>query len=129
VRVREHAIFQREGDDLHCEVPIRFAQAALGSVLAVPTLEGEASITIPPETQTGKLFRLRGKGVKSVRSGHTGDLLCHVVVETPVKLTREQREILQQFESTFEGDQAAAHSPMSSSWLDGVKRFWDRVTS
>jgi molecular chaperone DnaJ len=110
-------------------VPIRFAQAALGSVLAVPTLEGEASITIPPETQTGKLFRLRGKGVKSVRSGHTGDLLCHVVVETPVKLTREQRDILQQFEATFEGDQAAAHSPMSSSWLDGVKRFWDRVTS
>jgi molecular chaperone DnaJ len=129
VRVREHAIFKRDGDDLHCEVPIRFAQAALGSTLAVPTLEGEASISIPAETQTGKLFKLRGKGVKSVRTGRTGDLLCHVVVETPVKLTREQRDILQQFEATFEGEEAAAHSPMSSSWLDGVKRFWDRVTS
>ena len=129
VRVREHAIFSRDGDDLHCEVPIRFAQAALGATLAVPTLEGEASISIPAETQTGKLFRLRGKGVKSVRTGRTGDLLCHVVLETPVKLTREQRDILQQFEATFEGEQAAAHSPMSSSWLDGVKRFWERVTS
>ena len=129
VRVREHALFRREGDDLHCEVPIRFAQAALGATLAVPTLDGETSIAIPAETQTGKLFRLRGKGVKSVRTGRTGDLLCHVVVETPVKLTREQRELLQQFEATFEGEQAAAHSPLSSSWLDGVKRFWDRVTS
>jgi molecular chaperone DnaJ len=129
VRVREHAIFRREGDDLHCEVPIRFAQAALGSTLAVPTLEGETSLSIPPETQTGKLFRLRGKGVKSVRTGRTGDLLCHVVIETPVKLTRDQRDLLQQFEATFEGEKAAAHSPMSNSWLDGVKRFWDRVTS
>lgn len=129
VRVREHAIFQREGDDLHCEIPIRFAQAALGAELKVPTLDGETEITIPPETQTGKLFRLRGKGVKSVRSGRTGDLLCRAVVETPVRLTGEQRELLQQFEATFAGDQASAHSPRTSSWLDGVKRFWDRVTS
>jgi molecular chaperone DnaJ len=129
VRVREHAIFKREGDDLHCEVPIRFAQAALGSELVVPTLDGETSIAVPAETQTGKLFRLRGKGVKSVRTGRVGDLYCHVVVETPVRLTREQKELLQQFEATFEGDNAAAHSPMSSSWLDGVKRFWERVTS
>ena len=107
VRVREHAIFQRDGDDLHCEVPIRFRQAALGAEISVPTLEGEAEITIPAETQTGKLFRLRGKGVKSVRSGRTGDLLCHVVVETPVKLTREQRELLQQFEATFKGETRA----------------------
>ncbi|MBO9662613.1 molecular chaperone DnaJ [Dokdonella sp.] len=129
VRVREHAIFQREGDDLHCEIPVRFAQAALGAELKVPTLEGETDIAIPPETQTGKLFRLRGKGVKSVRSGRTGDLLCRVVVETPVRLTSEQRELLQQFEATFAGDQASAHSPRTSTWLDGVKRFWDRVTS
>ena len=95
----------------------------------MPTLEGETSLSIPAETQTGKLFRLRGKGVKSVRTGRTGDLLCHVVVETPVKLTREQKELLQQLESTFEGESAAAHSPLSSTWLDGVKRFWDRVTS
>ncbi len=129
VRVREHAIFQRDGDDLHCEIPLRFGQAALGATLKVPTLGGEAEISVPAETQTGKLFRLRGKGVKSVRSGHTGDLICRVVVETPVRLTGEQRELLQQFEATFGGDNAAAHSPRNSHWLDGVKRFWDRVTS
>jgi molecular chaperone DnaJ len=129
VRVREHAIFQRDGDDLHCEIPLRFGQAALGADITVPTLEGEAEIKIPSETQTGKLFRLRGKGVKSVRSGRAGDLICRVVVETPVRLTAEQRELLQNFEATFGGDNAAAHSPRGSSWLDGVKRFWDRVTA
>ncbi|WP_440222995.1 molecular chaperone DnaJ [Dokdonella sp. MW10] len=129
VRVREHAIFTREGDDLYCEVPIRFAQATLGAEIAVPTLGGEASVTIPPETQTGKLFRLRGKGVKSVRSGRTGDLLCRVVLETPVKLTSRQRELLEQFEATFAGEDALAHSPRNRTWFDGVKQFWDRVTS
>ncbi len=129
VRVREHAIFQREGDDLHCEIPVRFAQAALGAELKVPTLDGETQITVPPETQTGKLFRLRGKGVTSARSGRTGDLLCRVSVETPIRLTAEQRDLLQQFEATFSGEDAAAHSPRNSSWLDGVRRFWDRVTS
>lgn len=129
VRVREHAIFTREGDDLFCEVPIRFAQATLGADLSVPTLGGEAEVSIPAETQTGKLFRLRGKGVKSVRSGRTGDLLCRVVVETPVKLTATQRELLEAFEATFEGDKAQTHSPRNRSWLDGVKKFWDRVTS
>ena len=88
VRVREHDIFQRDGDDLHCEVPIRISQAALGDTVRVPTLEGEAEIRIPAETQTGKLFRLRGKGVKSVRSRSTGDLFCRVAVETPVNLTQ-----------------------------------------
>ncbi len=129
VRVREHAIFTREGDDLYCEVPIRFAQATLGAELAVPTLGGEASVTIPAETQTGKLFRLRGKGVKSVRSGRTGDLLCRVVVETPVKLTARQRELLEEFDSTFAGEGAQTHSPRNRTWLDGVRQFWDRVTS
>ena len=129
VRVREHAIFQRDGDDLHCEIPLRFGQAALGADIAVPTLEGEAEIKVPAETQNGKLFRLRGKGVKSVRSGRAGDLICRVVVETPVRLTAEQRELLQNFEATFGGENAAAHSPRNSSWLDGVKRFWDRVTA
>lgn len=129
VRVREHAIFQREGDDLHCEIPIRFGQAALGAEIKVPTLEGETNVSIPAETQTGKLFRLRGKGVKSVRSGRTGDLLCRVAVETPVRLTTEQRDLLHQFDATFSGADAAAHSPRNTTWLDGVKRFWDRVTS
>lgn len=129
VRVREHAIFQREGDDLYCEIPIRFTQAALGADMTVPTLEGEATLSIPAETQTATLFRLRGKGVRSVRSHQTGDLLCRVVIETPVKLTRDQRELLEQFEATFDGDKAAAHSPRRATWLGGVKQFWERMTS
>ena len=128
VHVREHAIFQRERDDLYCEVPIRFSQAALGAELEVPTLGGEATIKIPAETQTGKMFKLRGKGVRNVRNGHVGDLVCKVVVETPVKLSKHQRELLQQFEESF-GDDARDHTPRASSWLDGVRQFWERVTS
>ena len=130
VRVREHPIFQRDGDDLSCEVPIRFSQAALGADLKVPTLDGEAIIKIPPETQTGRLFRLRGKGVRGVRSGYKGDLHCRVVVETPVKLSKRQRELLEEFEVTFEdADSAAQHTPRASSWLDGVKQFLERMTT
>jgi len=94
----------------------------------VPTLGGEATIRIPAETQTGKMFKLRGKGVRNVRSGHVGDLMCKVVVETPVKLSKHQRELLQQFEASF-GDDASDHTPRASSWLDGVRQFWERVTS
>lgn len=129
IRVREHGIFKRDGNDLYCEVPIRFGQASLGAELVVPTLGGEVRISIPAETQTGKLFRLRGKGVKSVRSGETGDLLCRVVLETPVKLTARQRELIEELETTFAGEDAHTHSPRNRSWLDGVKQFWDRVTS
>lgn len=129
VRVREHAIFQRDGDDLHCEVPIRLSQAALGDTIRVPTLGGEAEIRVPAETQTGKVFRLRDKGVKSVRSRAPGDLYCTVVVETPVNLTAEQRDLLEQFEATFTSDNARRHSPRSSTFLDGVKGFWDRMVS
>ncbi|WCE03664.1 molecular chaperone DnaJ [Pseudoxanthomonas sp. JBR18] len=129
VRVREHEIFQRDGDDLHCDVPIRISQAALGDTVRVPTLGGEAEIRVPAETQTGKLFRLRGKGVRSVRSRSTGDLFCKVVVETPVNLTARQRELLAEFEATFGGDDARKHSPKSATFLDGVKGFWDRMTS
>ncbi|CTP91948.1 molecular chaperone DnaJ [Xanthomonas translucens pv. arrhenatheri] len=129
VRVREHAIFQRDGDDLHCEVPIRISQAALGDTVRVATLGGEAEIRIPAETQTGKLFRLRGKGVRSVRSRSEGDLYCRVVVETPVNLTADQRKLLEQFESTFNGEDARKHSPKSATFIDGVKGFWDRMTS
>jgi len=130
VRVRPHAIFERDGDDLHCDVPIRISQAALGDTVRVPTLGGEAEIRIPAETQTGKVFRLRDKGVKSVRSRRPGDLYCKAVVETPVNLTVEQRALLEQFEATFiGGDSARKHSPRSSTFLDGVKGFWDRMVS
>jgi molecular chaperone DnaJ len=129
VRVRPHEIFVRDGDDLHCEVPIRISQAALGDTVRVPTLNGEAEIRIPAETQTGKVFRLRDKGVKSVRSRSPGDLYCKAVVETPVNLTPEQRELLEKFETTFVGDGARRHSPKSSTFFDGVKGFWDRMVS
>lgn len=129
VRVRPHAIFQRDGDDLHCEVPIRISQAALGDVVRVPSLDGELELRIPAETQSGKVFRLRDRGVKSVRSRHPGDLYCKVEVETPVNLTPEQRELLEKFEATFVGDDARKHSPKSATFLDGVKGFWDRMVS
>ncbi len=129
VQVRPHPVFERDGDDLYCEIPIRFSQAALGASIAVPTLDGEVEIKVPAETQTGKLFRLRGKGVRSVRSRQTGDLHARVVVETPVRLTQRQRELLEEFESTFAGEDAARHSPKSSNFFDGVRSFWDRMTS
>lgn len=129
VRVREHEIFRRDGDDLHCEVPIRISQAALGDTVNVPTLDGEAEIRIPAETQAGKVFRLRGKGVKSVRSRSAGDLYCRVVVETPINLTAEQRELLEKFEATFTGEEGRRHSPRSATFLDGVKSFFGRITA
>ena len=129
VRVRPHDIFARDGDDLHCEVPIRISQAALGDTVRVPTLGGEVELRIPIETQTGKVFRLRDKGVKSVRSRAPGDLYCKVVIETPVNLTTEQRELLEKLEATFAGEGARRHSPRSSTFLDGVKGIWDRMVS
>ena len=129
VRVRPHALFQRDGDDLHCEVPIRISQAALGDTVRVPTLGGEVELRIPAETQSGKVFRLRDKGVKSVRSRAPGDLYCKVAVETPVNLTAEQRELLEKFEATFVGEGARRHSPKTSTFLDGVKGFFDRIVS
>jgi len=125
VQVKEHEIFSRDDNDLHCNVPVSISVAALGGELEVPTLDGRVNLKIPHETQTGKLFRLRGKGVKSVRGGATGDLLCKVVVETPVKLTKIQKELLAQFEATLiENDR---HSPKASSWLGGVKRFFESL--
>ena len=126
INVTEHPIFTREGQDLYCEVPISFADAALGGELEVPTLEGRVNLKIPEETQTGKLFRLRGKGVNvtQVRGGGIGDLYCRIVVETPVNLTDRQKELLRE----FRGETSHAQSPQQSSWLDGVKRFFDSLT-
>jgi molecular chaperone DnaJ len=124
IHIKQHLVFQREGDDLHCEMPISFVKAALGGEIEVPTLSGKASFTIPEGTQSGKTFRLRSKGIKGVRSGFVGDLFCHVVIETPVKLTEKQKDILRDFENlTQEG--GAKHSPQSKSWKDKVKHFFE----
>ena len=124
VHVREHPIFKREENHLFCEVPISFVTAALGGELEVPTLNGRVNLKIPPETQTGRLFRLRGKGVKPVRGGPTGDLLCKVAVETPVKLNRKQKDLLKEFAAEVD-EGGSRHSPQHTSWLDGVKKFFD----
>jgi len=121
VHVKPHEIFQREGRDLYCEVPVSFIDAALGGELEVPTLDGRVKLKVPPETQTGKLFRLRGKGVTPVRGGPRGDLMCRVVVETPVNLTNKQKDLLREFQGTMKGSK---NSPRQSSWFDGMKNFF-----
>ena len=123
IHIKEHKIFQRENDDLHCELTIPFTSAALGGDIHVPTLNGKAEITSPEGTQSGKTFRLRGKGIKGVRGAYPGDLYCHVVVETPVKLTDAQKVILRQFEASL-GEGGERHSPQSKSWTDRVKDFF-----
>jgi len=124
IHIKQHAVFQRDGDDLHCEMPISFAKAALGGEIEVPTLSGKVSFSVPEGTQSGKTFRLRSKGIKGVRSGFPGNLFCHVVVETPVKLTDRQKELLREFDQlTTEG--GAKHSPQSKSWMDKVKEFFE----
>lgn len=122
--VQSHGIFERDGKNLYCEVPITFADAALGGELEVPTLDGRVKLKIPSETQTGKLFRLRGKGVKPVRGGSVGDLLCRAVVETPVQLNKRQRELLQELQESM-GEGGKAQSPRQASWFEGVKSFFD----
>lgn len=128
VHLKKHAIFTRDALDLHCEVPIDFGMAALGGELEVPTLDGKVMLKIPVETQSGRLFRVRGKGVPCPRSGRTGDLLCRVVIETPVNLSNSQKDLLKQFsESLKEGGDS--HSPKSKTWFDGVKRFFEGIAS
>ena len=126
IKVREHPIFTREREHLYCEVPISFADAALGGELQVPTLDGRVNLKIPDETHTGKLFRIRGKGVNmgEIRGGGLGDLYCRVVVETPIKLNKRQRELLQEFDSVTDDH----HSPRRTSWFDGVRKFIDSLT-
>jgi molecular chaperone DnaJ len=124
IHIKAHAVFQREGDDLHCEMPISFTKATLGGEIEVPTLSGKVSFTIPEGTQSGKTFRLKSKGIKGVRSGYHGDLFCHVVVETPVKLNDKQKDLLREFDRlTAEG--GAKHSPQSKGWMDKVKDFFE----
>lgn len=122
VSVKEHEFFQRDGKNLYCEVPIGLVEACLGGEIEVPTLDGRVKLKIPEETQTGKLFRLRGKGVEPVRGGAAGDLLCRVIVETPVNLTAKQKDLLRQLQEDMTG--SSTHSPKQSSWFEGMKNFF-----
>ena len=126
VQLKPHPIFKREDKNLHCEVPISFVTATLGGQLEIPTLNGKVSLKIPPETQTNSLFRLRGKGVPSARRGTPGDLMCHVVVETPVKLNKQQIDLLKSFEKTLaEGDK---NSPKAKKWYQSIQHFFKQTS-
>ena len=124
ISVKDHPIFTRDGKNLSCDVPVSFATAVLGGSLDVPTLDGNVVLKVPPETQSGSLFRLRGKGVRSVRDSGVGDLFCRVQVETPVSLTSDQKEKLRAFEESIKNDR---HNPRARSWFDGVKEFFERM--
>ena len=127
--LKPHQIFTREGVDLHCTVPISYSTLALGGELEVPTLDGRAKLKIPAGTQSGKMFRLRGKGVKNVRNaGFVGDLYCEVSVETPVNLTKRQKELLQELDESIHTG-GSKHSPQESSWADKIKSFFDDIVT
>ncbi len=121
VAVKDHEFFQRDGRNLYCEVPISIFDACLGGELEVPTLDGRVKLKVPAETQTGKLFRLRGKGVTPVRGGPAGDLLCRVVLETPVNLSKKQKELLEELKESMKGQK---NSPRQDSWFEGMKNFF-----
>jgi molecular chaperone DnaJ len=123
IRLKKHDIFERDGDDIHCSVPISMVTAALGGEIDVPTLSGKAAIDIPEGTQTGKQFRLRGKGIKGVRASYPGDLYCHIAVETPVKLSEHQRKLLRELDESFKKG-GSKHSPTGDSWSDRLKSFF-----
>ncbi len=125
IHIKPHPVFQRDHNDLHCEMPISYSTAALGGEIEIPTLDGYAKIKVPAETQTGKVFRLRGKGIKGVRSTTQGDLMCHVVVETPINLTARQKELLQEFEA-ISGRDSGRHNPRAKSWMDKVREFFEQ---
>jgi molecular chaperone DnaJ len=128
MRVRPHDIFEREGEHLSCEVPISFVTATLGGTVIVPTLDGQVSLKVPSETQSGRVFRLRDKGVQPVRGGSRGDLFCRVMVETPVKLSSEQRDLLRKFDASLKTDEGR-HSPREEGFFEGVKRFFTSAES
>lgn len=129
VHVKEHHIFERDGNNLYCEVPVSFAMAALGGEVEVPTLDGRVNLKVPTETQTGRMFRMRGKGVKGVRGGGIGDLIVKLVVETPVNLSNRQKDLLKEFEESCGGEAATKHKPKSEGFFNGVKKFFDDLTS
>ena len=122
IKVQSHEVFERDGQHLYCEAPITFVDAALGSEIEIPTLDGKVKIKIPEGTQTGKLFRLKGKGVKKIRSSTVGDLLCRVIVETPQKLDSKQKALLKELGTSLKEKK---NSPISSEWFNKVKSFFD----
>ncbi|MEE3690774.1 molecular chaperone DnaJ [Glaesserella parasuis] len=126
IHVKDHDIFVRDGSNLYCEVPISFTMAALGGEIEVPTLDGRVKLKIPAETQTGKLFRVRGKGVTSARGGYAGDLICKVIIETPVSLNEEQKELLRKLEESLEDK--GQHRPKHEGFFKGVKNFFDNLS-
>ena len=125
IHVKEHHIFERDGSNLYCEVPISFTMAALGGEIEVPTLDGRVKLKIPEGTQTGKLFRMRGKGITAARSSYAGDLICKIIVETPISLNEEQKELLRKLEESLAGH--SQHRPKSAGFFDGVKKFFDNL--
>jgi len=128
VHVKEHDVFKRDSNDLYCDVPISFKMATLGGEFEVPTLDGRVKLKIPAGTQTHKLFRMRGKGVRSVRSRTTGDLLCRAIVETPINLSKEQKAALESFDANLQND-GVDHSPQANSWFGRVRRFFEDMKS
>jgi molecular chaperone DnaJ len=128
IMVRSHTIFEREGRDLSCEVPISFATAVLGGSVDVPTLDGQVKLKVPAESQSGRVFRLRGKGVTPVRGGGQGDLFCKIQVETPIKLTSAQKDLLRELDESLDAG-GERHSPRARSWMDGVKRFFESMNT
>jgi molecular chaperone DnaJ len=123
IRLKKHDLFERDGDDLHCQVPVSMTTAALGGEIDVPTLAGKATIDLPEGTQSGKQFRLRGKGIKGVRSSYPGDLYAHIVVETPIKLTEHQRKLLKELDESLKKG-GHKHSPQDKGWFDKAKEFF-----
>lgn len=128
INIKKHHIFKRKENDLYCEVPICFTVAALGGNVEVPTLNGRLKLKIPPETQSGKIFKIRGKGVKSIRNRFTGDLLCKIIIETPVNLNNSQKKLLQKFKNSIQGYQKKKNNPRSTRFFDSVKKFFDNLT-
>lgn len=125
VALKPHPIFTREGNHLHCQVPVSFITAALGGEIVVPTLDGEVNLHVPSETQSGKVLRLRGKGIRALRGGVTGDLFCRIVVETPINLTTKQKSLLREFSESLEATERDKHNPLAQSWFDNVKKFFE----
>lgn len=128
IRIRQHPIFSRDGDNLYCEMPVSVAMAALGGEIEIPTLNGRAQLKIPPESQSERVFRLRSKGVRNVRSSEVGDLYCKIKLEIPVKLNRKQKDILREFDRMLK-EGGERHTPRESSWSDRMKSFFNDIVT